>query len=189
MWCAWSHRWRDAIREAAAKRAENAAGEPVGDAATWPPLENLAIVLTGRRVVLYDGGKGLRKLRGPVSEYSLERIASIAFDKGKMWNVVRIAFANGSVRELDSSKGSSSRRSSRRSGARRRGSPRRSLLLGPQQAAEVLHQQEEMEGIGRRRLEVEPLVEGCGLLVLCVDQYGTNTDLLARSGCSPECIL
>jgi len=95
----------DAIREAAAKRAENAAGEPVGDAATWPPLEDLALVLTGRRVVLYDGGKGLRKLRGPVSEYSLERIASIAFDKGKMWNVVRIAFADGSVHELDSAKG------------------------------------------------------------------------------------
>lgn len=95
----------EAIRGAMAKRVLDAAGEPVGDAATWPALDNVAVVLTGRRLVLYDAVKGLRKLRGPIGEYGLERIAGVGFEKKAIYNVARISFADGSVREFDSAKG------------------------------------------------------------------------------------
>ncbi|MGQ0668399.1 MAG: hypothetical protein ACT4PO_01775 [Actinomycetota bacterium] len=58
----------DLVRTALANGVVQAAGDPVGDSATWPPLEHLALVLTGSRVVLYDAVKGLRKLQGPMSE-------------------------------------------------------------------------------------------------------------------------
>lgn len=93
------------VRDSMASRALDAAGEPVGDAATWPVLDNLALVLTDRRLVLYDAVKGLRKLQGPVGEYALDRVAGVTFEKKTIMNVVRFSFADGSVRELDAAKG------------------------------------------------------------------------------------
>ena len=95
----------DAVRGAMANRVLAAAEEPVGDAATLPGLDNVAVVLTGRRIILYDAVKGLRKLQGPVAEYPLDRLSSITFEKKAIMNVVRVAFADGSVREFDSAKG------------------------------------------------------------------------------------
>ena len=95
----------EAVRGAMAKRALQAEGEVVGDAATWPSLEHVAIVITGRRLVVYDAVKGLRKLRGPVGEYPIDRIAGITFEKKSIYNVIRLAFADGSVRAFDSGKG------------------------------------------------------------------------------------
>ncbi len=95
----------EAIRGGMAKRALQAEGEVVGDAATWPPLENAAIVITGRRLVVYDAVKGLRKLQGPVGEYLIDRIAGITFERKAIYNVIRVAFADGSTRAFDSGKG------------------------------------------------------------------------------------
>jgi hypothetical protein len=95
----------EAVRGRMADKALEAAGEPVGDAATWPSLDNVALVLTGRRLILYDANKGLRKLQGPIGEYALDRLSGISFEKKALMNVVRIAFADGSVREADSAKG------------------------------------------------------------------------------------
>ena len=93
------------VRDAAANRALAAEGEIVGDAATFPAVEHAAIVITSRRLVLYDAVKGARKLRGPVGEYPLDRIAGISFEKKSIYDVIRLAFADGSVRAFDSGKG------------------------------------------------------------------------------------
>jgi hypothetical protein len=94
-----------AVRDRLADHARQGAGEPVGEAATWPALDNVAAVLTDRRMVLYDAVKGLRKLLGPVGAYPLDRIAGITFEKKMMMSVARVAFADGSARELDCAMG------------------------------------------------------------------------------------
>lgn len=95
----------EAIRDAMANRALAAEGEIVGDAATWPTHEHAAIVITNRRLVVYDAVKGLRKPQGPVGEYAIDRIAGITFEKKSIYNIIRLAFADGSVRAFDSGKG------------------------------------------------------------------------------------
>jgi hypothetical protein len=54
---------------------------------------------------------------------------------------------------------------------------------------EILHQQQEVQWIGRRRLEVEVLVETARVFVLGVNQDGTYANLVCRSRCANEGIL
>jgi len=76
-----------------------------GDAAMWPPLDNGVFVITRRRLLVYDGAKGLKKLQDPTGAYAIERIAGISYEKKSIYNVIRVAFADGSTIALDAGKG------------------------------------------------------------------------------------
>lgn len=95
----------EVIRGGMADRARAAEGDVVGDAATWPTVESCVFAVTNRRVVVYDGVKGMKKLQGPVAEYPIERIAGISYEKKSIYNVIRISFADGSVVAFDAGKG------------------------------------------------------------------------------------
>lgn len=62
-------------------------------------------MITNRRLFVYDAVKRVRKLRGAVAEYAIDRIAGITFEKKSIHNVIPLAFADGSVRAFDSGKG------------------------------------------------------------------------------------
>jgi len=95
----------DVIRGKLADKAVAAEGELAGDAATWPKVDSCVFAVTRRRVVVYDGVKGMKKLQGLVAEYPIERIAGISYEKKSIYNVIRIAFTDGSVAAFDAGKG------------------------------------------------------------------------------------
>jgi len=95
----------EVIRGGMADRARAAEGDIVGDAATWPALDSCVFAVTSRRLVVYDGVKGMKKLRGPVAEYPIEKIAGISYEKKSVYNVIRISFADGSRLAFDAGKG------------------------------------------------------------------------------------
>ena len=95
----------DVIRGKMAENIRAAEGAVNGDAATWPAVESCVFAVTSRRVVVYDGVKGMKKLQGPVAEYPIERIAGISYEKKSIYNVIRVAFADGSTIALDAGKG------------------------------------------------------------------------------------
>jgi len=95
----------DVIRGKMAENVRAAEGEVAGDAAMWPPLDNGVFVITRRRLLVYDGAKGLKKLQDPTGAYPIERIAGISYEKKSIYNVIRVAFADGSTIALDAGKG------------------------------------------------------------------------------------
>jgi hypothetical protein len=95
----------DAIRGSMAEKIRAAEGEVAGDATGWPPLDNGAFLVTSHRLVVYDGTKGLKKLGEPVGAYPIERVSGISYEKKSIYNVIRIAFADGSTISLDAGKG------------------------------------------------------------------------------------
>ena len=95
----------DAIRGSMAEKIRAAEGEAVGDAASWPPIDNGVFLVTRRRLLVYDGAKGLKKLQAPLGTYPIERIAGISFEKKSIYNVIRVAFVDGSTIALDAGKG------------------------------------------------------------------------------------
>jgi hypothetical protein len=95
----------DAIRGSMAEKIRAGEGEVSGDAATWPAIDNGVFVITRRRLLVYDGTKGVKKLGEPLRTYPIESVAGISYEKKSIYNVIRVAFADGSTIALDAGKG------------------------------------------------------------------------------------
>ncbi len=85
------------------RRRQRASG--AGESGSWPRDGSFALVLTDRRLLVFDSNPGIKDLEGQLAEYDLGRISGFSVRKRLAVDQLSVSFADGSGVELDVLKG------------------------------------------------------------------------------------